>query len=60
MRARAGSSEVMLIDDVITTGSTLNEARQVLEKAGYFVTGFITFAETEANRSMLSTQATVA
>ena len=60
MRARAGSSEVILIDDVITTGSTLNEARQVLEKAGYFVTGFITFAETEANRSMLSTQATVA
>lgn len=60
MLARSGSREVLLIDDVVTTGATLLEAEQTLLNAGYFVTGFITFAETEANRSMLSSQATLA
>lgn len=60
MQARSGSSEVLIIDDVVTTGSTLIEAKNVLTEAGYFVTGFITFAETEAKRSMLTSQDTVA
>jgi predicted amidophosphoribosyltransferase len=41
----AGFSAV-LIDDVITTGSTLREASRCLTEAGVTVQGFLTFAET--------------
>jgi ComF family protein len=36
----------VLIDDVITTGSTLREASRCLTEAGVKVQGFLTFAET--------------
>jgi predicted amidophosphoribosyltransferase len=41
----AGFSAV-LIDDVITTGSSLREAARCLTEAGIKVQGFLTFAET--------------
>jgi predicted amidophosphoribosyltransferase len=59
MAARVGKGRVLLIDDVVTTGSTLLEAKETLENSGYFVEGFITFAETEAKRCTLTTQASL-
>lgn len=47
MRANLGSERVILVDDVITTGSTLKTATKTLEIAGHHVIGFVTFAETE-------------
>lgn len=57
MLAKTGSELVLLIDDVVTTGATLQNAAQELEKAGHKVIGFLTFAETEPNRCNLTTQA---
>ena len=57
MFARSGNSRVLLVDDVVTTGATIKEATRTLVKAGYFVEGFITFAETEGKRCTLTTQA---
>ena len=37
---------VLLLDDLVTTGSTLREARRALLEVGCEVTGFVTFAET--------------
>lgn len=37
---------VLIIDDIVTTGSTILEARRALEKAGAQVIGFLAFAET--------------
>lgn len=59
MAGRVGSGKVLLIDDVVTTGATLLAAKETLEKSGYFVEGFITFAETEAKRCTLTTQASL-
>ncbi|MEY4451344.1 MAG: hypothetical protein RLZZ380_465 [Actinomycetota bacterium] len=59
MVARVGTEQVLLIDDVVTTGATLKEATQALEEAGHSVIGFLTFAETEAKRCNLTTQATL-
>jgi len=39
--------EVILIDDIITTGTTLKEAKQVLEKAGVEVLFALTLADVE-------------
>jgi ComF family protein len=59
MAARVGSGRVLIIDDVVTTGSTLLAAKETLENSGYFVEGFITFAETEAKRCTVTTQASL-
>lgn len=37
---------ILIIDDIVTTGATLLEARRALEKAGAQVIGFLAFAET--------------
>lgn len=39
-------SRAILIDDIVTTGSTLTEAKRCLEGIGVEVLGFVTFAET--------------
>ena len=57
MMATVGAHRVLLIDDVVTTGATLKTATRALENAGHSVIGFLTFAETEAKRCNLTTQA---
>jgi ComF family protein len=57
MIAKVGCERVILIDDVITTGSTLKTAWKTLENSGHKVMGFLTFAETESKRCNLTTQA---
>lgn len=37
---------IILLDDVVTTGATMREARRCLEEAGAKVIGFLAFAET--------------
>ena len=59
MIAQVGAEQIILIDDVVTTGATLKEATLALENAGHLVIGFLTFAETEAKRCNLTTQATL-
>lgn len=46
MVAKPLSGKVLLIDDVVTTGATLREAKRALEEAGAEVVGFVTFAQT--------------
>jgi hypothetical protein len=41
---------VLLLDDVVTTGATILEGRRALEMAGIRVLGFVTFAETRSHR----------
>ena len=53
----AGRHQVILVDDVVTTGATLLQASETLKNAGHSVLGFVTFAETEAKRCNLTTQA---
>lgn len=52
MRARrAGTGdEVIVVDDVITTGATLTEASDVLREAGFLVRGAIALAATPRRR----------
>lgn len=50
MHATTGAENVLLVDDVVTTGATLKVACKALENAGHRVLGFITFAETESKR----------
>ena len=59
MLAQVGNERIVLIDDVITTGSTLQAATKTLENSGHKVIGFLTFAETESKRCNLTTQATL-
>ena len=44
--ARAAGKSVVLVDDIVTTGSSLAETARALEAAGAQVVGFVTFAET--------------
>jgi predicted amidophosphoribosyltransferase len=48
MRAspRAAQTRVILVDDIVTTGSTLFETARALRAEGAEVLGFVTFAET--------------
>jgi predicted amidophosphoribosyltransferase len=46
MSSRSCDKRVLLVDDVVTTGATLREAKRALEAAGAQVVGFVTFAET--------------
>ena len=48
MVARTITRPVVLIDDVVTTGATLLEARRALMAAGVRVLGFVAIAETLA------------
>jgi orotate phosphoribosyltransferase len=57
MLAKVGIEKIVLIDDVVTTGATLQSATTALKNAGHSVVGFLTFAETEAKRCNLTTQA---
>jgi len=57
MLAKAGGEVIVLIDDVVTTGATLQNASAALQNAGHSVVGFLTFAETENKRCNLTTQA---
>jgi ComF family protein len=57
MVARTSGKRILLVDDIVTTGSTLVTAAKVLELAGNIVEGFVTFAETESKGCNLSTQA---
>ena len=45
MKAIAGSSRVLLVDDVMTTGSTLKECMRALGAAGYEVAGICVLAK---------------
>ena len=48
MVAKPLNRPVVLVDDVVTTGATLLEARRALMQAGVEVLGFLTIAETLA------------
>ena len=55
MVSRPISGQVLIVDDVVTSGASLREAKRAIEAAGGEVVGFITFAQTilenRANRS---------
>ena len=43
-REQRGGAKVILVDDVVTSGATVYEARRTLQKAGYSVPGVIAMA----------------
>lgn len=52
------NTKAILIDDIVTTGASLTEAKRCLEGIGVEVVGFVTFAETlPRNLQKLRTQA---
>lgn len=55
LRRGASASQVVLVDDVVTTGASLSEASRALEAAGMTVLGAITVAATALRSSPRST-----
>ncbi|MEY4310702.1 MAG: hypothetical protein RLZ71_628 [Actinomycetota bacterium] len=47
MRANSLSGRILIVDDIVTTGSSIREASRALAEAGAEVFGFITFAQTQ-------------
>jgi predicted amidophosphoribosyltransferase len=43
--ARASAKRIILVDDIVTTGSSLIETARALESVGAEIVGFVTFAE---------------
>ena len=50
MVAEAGRLNVVVVDDIITTGATMRAAADALQHAGHHFVGFVTFAETESKK----------
>jgi len=50
MVAEVGNLNVVVIDDIVTTGATLKAAATALQHAGHKFVGFVTFAETESKK----------
>lgn len=50
MVAKVGRLNVVVVDDIITTGATMREAAEALQHAGHRFVGFVTFAETESKK----------
>ena len=50
MVATVGGLNVVVIDDIITTGATIREAATAIQHAGHNFVGFVTFAETESKK----------
>lgn len=50
MVAEVGRLNVVVVDDIITTGATMRAAADALQHAGHHFVGFVTFAETESKK----------
>ena len=50
MVAEVGRLNVVVVDDIITTGATMRAAVEALQHAGHNFVGFVTFAETESKK----------
>lgn len=50
MVAEVGRLNVVVVDDIITTGATMRAAAEALQHAGHHFVGFVTFAETESKK----------
>lgn len=53
VRGGAGGARVILMDDVVTTGATLDEAARALRAAGYTVDGAVALAATPRHRGLI-------
>lgn len=50
MVAEVGRLNVVVVDDIITTGATMRAAADALQHAGHRFVGFVAFAETESKK----------
>lgn len=53
VRARGDGAEVVLVDDVVTTGATFDEAARVLGSAGFRVVAAVALAATPLHRRLI-------